>query len=95
MMADKKNEQSEMPEVDFKGLIMGLSGAALHYMCETKQSPGGANTVNLPLARQNIEIIAMLSEKTKGNLNADEEALMQQVLLDLRMRFIEKSKSHS
>lgn len=94
-MEENKAERSGMPDVDFKGLILGLSGAALHYMCETKQAPAGANAMNLPLARHNIEIIAMLSEKTKGNLNADEEALMQQVLLDLRMRFIEKSKSHS
>lgn len=93
-MAEKKDEAAEISEVDFKGLILGLSGAALHYMCEMKQS-SPTNTVNLPLARQNIEIIAMLSEKTKGNLSADEEALMQQVLLDLRMRFIEKSKSSS
>lgn len=94
-MTETKNERLGMPEVDFKGLILGLSGAALHYMCETKQSPSETNAMNLPLARHNIEIIAMLSDKTKGNLNADEEALMQQVLLDLRMRFIEKSKSHS
>lgn len=74
---------------------MGLSGAALHYMGETKSAPGTANAVNLPLARQNIEIIAMLAEKTKGNLNGDEESLIHQVLLDLRMRFIEKSKTKS
>ena len=93
-MTEKTDETSHISEVDFKGLILGLSGAALHYMCEMKQT-SPAITVNLPLARQNIEIIAMLFEKTKGNLSPDEEALMQQVLLDLRMRFIEKSKSGS
>lgn len=92
-MTDQKNSESNLGEVDFKGLIMGLSGAALHYLGDTKGAVGAPNSKNLPLARHNIEIIAMLSEKTKGNLSPDEEALIQQVLLDLRMRFIDKSKA--
>lgn len=84
------NPNSDGSEIEFKELILGLSGAALHHLGETKAS---IESLNFPMARQNIEIIAMLVEKTKGNLTADEESMIQQVLLDLRMRFIEKSKS--
>ena len=47
----------------------------------------------LPLARQAIDLIAMLEDKTKGNLSGDEERLIGQILFDLRMRFVEQSKS--
>lgn len=96
MSAQSPSQQSasELADIDFKGLVMGLSGAALHHLGETKTQPSNG-VLNLPLARQNIEIIAMLSEKTKGNLTLDEEAMIQQILLDLRMRFVEKSKLHS
>ncbi len=89
---EKINSNDEVPNIDFKGLVLGFSGAALHYLGETKASVEAKDIVNLPLARQNIELISLLSEKTKGNLSPDEESLIQQVLLDLRMRFIEKSK---
>jgi hypothetical protein len=46
----------------------------------------------MSLAHQNIEILALLAEKTKGNLADEEERLLQQLLLDLRMRFIEKNR---
>lgn len=87
-----ENEAAGVGEIDFKSLIMGLSGVALHHLGETKASGGNPELVSLPMARQNIEIIAMLAEKTKGNLTAEEEGMIQQVLLDLRMRFIECSK---
>ena len=77
--------------VDFRGLILGFSGAALQYMGESKAT-GESQIQNMALAHQNIEILALLAEKTKGNLNDDEESLLRQLLLDLRMRFIEKSR---
>ena len=77
--------------VDFRGLSLGFSGAALQYMGESKAA-GEAQVQNMALAHQNIEILALLAEKTKGNLNDDEESLLRQLLLDLRMRFIEKSR---
>jgi hypothetical protein len=46
----------------------------------------------LPLARQTVDLLAMLEEKTKGNLSGDEERLLTQILFDLRMRYVELSK---
>jgi hypothetical protein len=47
---------------------------------------------NLPLARQTIDLIGMLEEKTKGNLAGEEERLISQILFDLRMRYVEQTK---
>jgi hypothetical protein len=90
---DNKESFSENHAIGFKDLVMGFSGAALHYLGETKASSSKDFVINLPLARQNIELISLLFDKTQGNLTKEEEALIQQVLLDLKMRFIEKSKS--
>jgi len=48
---------------------------------------------NLTLARQNIDILDMLQKKTKGNLSSDEEKLLLEVLRDLRLKFVEASRS--
>jgi hypothetical protein len=50
---------------------------------------------DLEAASQLIGIIAMLEEKTRGNLTAEERQLLDQVLFELRMRFVEASKSQS
>jgi hypothetical protein len=78
--------------MDFRGLILGFSGAAIHHMGES-HAGGDSMQVNMQLAHQNIEILALLSEKTKGNLSDEEENLLRSLLLDLRMRFIEKSRT--
>lgn len=87
----KMSTEQSSKGVDFRGLILGFSGAALHYMGESPAS-GEKAVFNLALAQQNIEILSLLGEKTKGNLSDEEERLLQQLLLDLRMRFIEKSR---
>ena len=48
---------------------------------------------NLPMARHHIDLIAMLSDKTRGNLSGEEERLLHQVLYDLRMRFIRAAEA--
>jgi len=46
----------------------------------------------MDLAKQSIDIISMLKDKTKGNISEDEEKLIEQMLFDLRMRFVEANK---
>lgn len=75
--------------VDFSGLILGFSSAALYYLGEQPVAGRAIGERNLPLARQNIEIIAMLREKTRGNLSDDEARLIENVLHDLQIRFVE------
>jgi hypothetical protein len=75
--------------VDFSGLILGFSSAALYYLGENSLEGRPVGSKNLPLARQNIDIILMLREKTKGNLSSEEEKLMHQLVTDLQLKMIE------
>ena len=81
-----------LPRVDFATFILSLSHNALMYLGEAPNPETGDLGKNLPLARQTIDLIAMLEEKTKGNLSGEEERLVAQILFDLRMRYVELSK---
>jgi Domain of unknown function (DUF1844) len=81
-----------LPHVDFATFIISLSHSALMHLGEAPDPDTGRVERNLPLARQSIDLIAMLEEKTRGNLGGEEERLIAQVLYDLRMRFVEQSK---
>ena len=84
----------ELPKIDFSMLVLSLSQTALLHLGEgTDPDDGKPHPRNLPLARQTIDMLGMLQEKTKGNLDGQEERLIDQVLYDLRMRFVEVSKS--
>ena len=73
--------------VDFSGLLLGFSSAALYYMGHTGIE-GRTPVTNLPLARQNIDILCLLRDKTQGNLSADEDKLIQQLIADLQVKML-------
>ncbi len=58
------------------------------------ESETSAGTVDLELAKQNIDLLELMSEKTKGNLAPDEEKLLQQLLFETRMHFVEATKKN-
>jgi len=83
-----------LPRVDFATFVLSLSHSALMHLGEAPHPETGKNVEkNLPLARQTIDLIGMLDEKTKGNLTGEEERLLAQILFDLRMRYVEKTKT--
>jgi hypothetical protein len=81
-----------LPHVDFATFILSLSHSALMHLGEAPDPETGKMGRNLALARQTIDLISMLEEKTRGNLAGEEERLVAQILFDLRMRFVEQSK---
>ncbi len=79
----------ELPRIDFSTFVLSVSTSALYHLGlvpdpETNQ-PGPVNKV---LARQTIDTLELLQEKTRGNLDAEEERLLQSLLYELRMRFV-------
>jgi hypothetical protein len=84
--------EDALPHFDFSTFILSLSHSALMHLGEAPHPETGQIEQNLPLARQTIDLIGMLEEKTKGNLSGDEERLVGQILFDLRMRYVELSK---
>lgn len=81
-----------LPTVDFATFILSLSHSALMHLGEAPHPDDSTVEVNLPLAKQTIDLLGLLEERTKGNLTGDEERLMTQILFDLRMRYVERSK---
>jgi hypothetical protein len=82
-----------LPQVDFSTFVLSLSHSALMHLGQAPNPETGQVERNLPLARQTIDLIGMLDEKTKGNLSGEEERLVGQILFDLRLRFVELSKA--
>jgi hypothetical protein len=79
----------ELPAVDFLTLVVSMSHSALLHLGDAPDPTTGGTEKNLPLARQTIDILAMLLEKTRGNLDGNEERVLSQAVYDLRMRFVE------
>jgi hypothetical protein len=94
--AEEKLEQDPCPPVDFNTFVLSLSTSAIvHLGAAPKEMFGGQEPppVNLPLAKQTIDCIAMLEDKTRGNLTGEEERLLSQILYDLRMRYVKAAKA--
>jgi len=87
------SDHETLPQIDFATFVLSLSHSALMHLGEAPDPDTNETYVDLGLAKQNIDILGLLEEKTKGNLTGDEERLVAQVLFDLRMRFVEKSKT--
>ena len=83
-------EGGELPKLDFTIFILSLIGSAHVHLGE---GPEGERERNLELARQDIDLLGIMQDKTKGNLTGDEERLLDQALYDLRIRFLEVSKA--
>ena len=83
-----KTNQYPMPDVTFSTFIASLSSSGLVHLGEIAEPSTGQKQINVQMAKHTIDIIGLLQEKTKGNLTADEEKLIQHVLTDLRMRYV-------
>ena len=90
-MTDPKQDDS-LPTIDFSTFVLSLSHSALMHLGEAPHPEDGKVEKSLALARQTIDLIGLLEEKTKGNLTGDEERLLHQILYDLRMRYVELEK---
>lgn len=85
------NEQDSLPHLDFSTFVMSLSHSALVHLGDAPDGDGKSER-QLDLARQTIDILGLLHDKTKGNLTGEEERLLSQALVDLRLRFVEVSR---
>ncbi|MEW6261946.1 MAG: DUF1844 domain-containing protein [Thermodesulfobacteriota bacterium] len=77
-----------LPEVNFSTFVFSLSTSALMHLGEIPDPQTGDTCLNLPLAKQTIDILGMLKEKTGGNLSEDEESLLTNLLYELRLKYV-------
>jgi hypothetical protein len=83
---------AELPEVSFSSFILSLSTSALVHLGEVPDPVTQKVDKHLPLAKQTIDLLGLLMEKTKGNLSGDEEKMMEHLLADLRWRYVREAK---
>ncbi|MCK6512885.1 DUF1844 domain-containing protein [Myxococcota bacterium] len=74
-----------LPKLDFPTFVLSLHHSAIMHLGE------GAE-VNLPMAKHMIDTLEMLREKTRGNLEREEEKLLQMLLFELQMKYVDKQK---
>jgi Domain of unknown function (DUF1844) len=75
--------------VSFSTFVLGLSTQALMHLGEVEHPVTGTTERDLPAAQHVIDVLGVLSAKTAGNLDSAEQALMESVLYDLRMRYVD------
>lgn len=85
------SDAPELPSLDFSTFVLGIIGSAYVHLGDAP-SPDGGDAKDLELARQDIDLLGVLQDKTRGNLTGDEERLLTQALTDLRMRYVEVTR---
>jgi hypothetical protein len=85
-------EEALLPEVTFATFIFSLGSSALLHLGEMPDPQTNQRTVRLPLAKQTIDILGMLEEKTRGNLDEDEQNLLRTLLYELRMKYVSATR---
>ncbi len=86
----EKIEEVPLPEINFSTFVVSLSHSIMFHLGELADPVTKKVEKNLPLAKQTIDILGMLNEKTEGNLTEEEQALIQNMLTDLRMRYVKE-----
>lgn len=87
-----EGEQATAVELDFGGFIISLGTSCLVNLGAIANPETGQTEVDLDSARQTIDILRILKDKTQGNLSTEEENLMDSLLYDLRTAFVEAKK---
>ena len=88
----EETERPPLPEVNFSTLIFSLSSSALFHCGEIADPQTGEKKKDLPLAKHTIDTIAMLKEKTEGNLTEEEHKFIDSVLSDLQWRYVKAAE---
>ncbi len=90
---DTHTAHGEIPEINFATFVISLSTQALVHLGEIPDPVDRSAHVDLFAARQIIDILGMLREKTKGNLDSAEGTLIDDALYDLRLKYVERAQS--
>ncbi len=89
-MSDK-TEPVVLPEVTFSTFVLSLASSALVHLGEVPNPETGSTSRDEELARNAIDVLTMLDDKTRNGLTPEESKLMRDVLYELRVKFIKNS----
>ena len=87
---EEERTDYQLPEINFATFIFSLNHSVLVHLGVMDDPSTGKKVKNLPIAKQTIDILGMLEEKTQGNLTEDEGKMLKNILYDLRMIYIKE-----
>ncbi|MBN1546108.1 MAG: DUF1844 domain-containing protein [Syntrophaceae bacterium] len=87
---EERSEEDTYPAVDFIGFILSLSTTAMYHFGDIPDPYTQKKEKNLAAAKQTIEILNIIYEKTRGNLDEQEKQILEEALYELRMRYIKE-----
>lgn len=87
---DAFEEQPQLPEINFPTFVVSLNASALLHLGAIEDPTTGQKSKNLPMAKQTIDILCMLEQKTAGNLTTEEKNLLKNILYDLRLMYVKE-----
>jgi hypothetical protein len=80
-----------LPDITFPSFLISLSSTAFMHLGDIPEPTTGKEKKDLPLAKQTIDLLGLLREKTRNNLTTEEENLFDHILYDLRMRYVKET----
>ncbi|MFP4039329.1 MAG: DUF1844 domain-containing protein [Desulfosudaceae bacterium] len=86
------DSQAQLPAIDFSTFIFSLNSSALVHLGAIADPTTGQTNQNLIVAKQTIDILGVLEEKTRGNLTQEESNLLTHMLHDLRLQYVKSKK---
>ena len=87
------DHQHQQPfQLDFSTFIMSLTSSAFYHLGDIADPETGKTETNLPAVHQTIDMLTMLREKTQGNLSTEENKLLEQLIYELQMKYVAKTK---
>jgi len=89
---DSPDKPKNQPPINFSTFVLSLSSSAAMSLGGYQDPVSGHIPKNLEIAKQSIDILGIIQEKTRGNLTEDEEKLLDSALYELRMRYVEEAE---
>ena len=77
-------------ELNFSTFVLSLTSSAFYHLGDIPDPTTGKKEENLPAVKQTIDILIMLQNKTKNNLDAEEAKLMEQLIYELQIKYVAK-----
>ncbi len=90
--AETQEPPLQFPEINFATFVASLNASVLLHLGAIEDPSSGTKNKDLPMAKQTIDILSMLQEKTAGNLSEEEENLLKNILYDLRIMYVKEKQ---
>lgn len=90
--AEQNPKQKQEYKMDFSGFILSLNASALIHLGDIPDPHTKQRNIDIAAAKHTIDILELISDKTQGNLTGDEKKLIDDVVYNLRLKYVKATK---